>query len=494
MDSGGNLHIRIQTLDRYWRSSRSTSVWSSLLLKDPHSHFSELLKDIKVEMTRTASVPAATEDHSLLRRFHRLAMVNSRMRDDKGEVSAAGTEGNNKPKSQMPILKDILQYFPKMRVSNHHNAAIATSSSGSSSPPQTQPIKVAMFRSEKADTPSPKICKICLSTIEPDTKVDPKKLDCNPNPNFESTTNSTSININLCPLHPLTDFCHPCFQKWIYCELEKYHPIDSPKSRSHLHPRCPGGVVARCRSPLPYHVIQNLATPETFERYDGNLLEACLVGIPGLQRCLAGGSATAAAGNGAEEEEEEEEEDDDEEEESAGCGNMQEHLGSTDVPIMTCGECGGKTCVVCQTEMHFGATCYQAQKIAGGEEVDEADLTKTEWDVFEETILKDKEEEKNKTDAEEALKRQKLELEEKLKEQKQKDLERELSESWLKEYAKQCPGCASWIQKTQGCDHMVCHSKCQTQFCYACGVPYNQILRNGNHHHGVNCPHFRAYM
>jgi hypothetical protein len=278
-------------------------------------------------------------------------------------------------------------------------------------------------------------------------------------PNSNSTTSTDTP----CHLHNLTDFCHPCLQKWIDCEIEEYHPENS-KSQSHLQPHCPGGIISRCKFPLPYHIIQALSTPTTFAKYDENLLAACLASIPGMQRCLAKTTVgTVIAGN----------EDDDEEGEST-CGNMQEHIGGTDVPIMTCGKCGGKTCVVCQVEMQLGVACHGAEEIAEGCEVEK------EEDAGED----------NDKDEQEALKQ----LELKLQEQKQREKEIELSESWLKEHAKQCPGCASWIQKTEGCDHMSCHSKCRAEFCYACLVPYDRIRKYGNHYHGVNCPHYSAYM
>jgi len=36
---------------------------------------------------------------------------------------------------------------------------------------------------------------------------------------------------------------------------------------------------------------------------------------------------------------------------------------------------------------------------------------------------------------------------------------------------KQCPNCKFWVEKTEGCDHMVC--RCQFEFCYNCGGVYN---------------------
>jgi ariadne-1 len=36
---------------------------------------------------------------------------------------------------------------------------------------------------------------------------------------------------------------------------------------------------------------------------------------------------------------------------------------------------------------------------------------------------------------------------------------------------KQCPSCRFWVEKSSGCNHMVC--RCRYEFCYACGGKYN---------------------
>lgn len=36
---------------------------------------------------------------------------------------------------------------------------------------------------------------------------------------------------------------------------------------------------------------------------------------------------------------------------------------------------------------------------------------------------------------------------------------------------KQCPSCKFWVEKSSGCNHMVC--RCRYEFCYACGGKYN---------------------
>lgn len=43
---------------------------------------------------------------------------------------------------------------------------------------------------------------------------------------------------------------------------------------------------------------------------------------------------------------------------------------------------------------------------------------------------------------------------------------------WLSEHATPCPHCSSPVEKTVGCNHMIC-SKCQAHFCYLCGTRLN---------------------
>ena len=46
---------------------------------------------------------------------------------------------------------------------------------------------------------------------------------------------------------------------------------------------------------------------------------------------------------------------------------------------------------------------------------------------------------------------------------------------------KQCPSCKFWVEKSSGCNHMVC--RCRYEFCYACGGKYNacDCVRNARH-------------
>nr|XP_032808967.1 probable E3 ubiquitin-protein ligase RNF217 isoform X1 [Petromyzon marinus] len=46
--------------------------------------------------------------------------------------------------------------------------------------------------------------------------------------------------------------------------------------------------------------------------------------------------------------------------------------------------------------------------------------------------------------------------------------------------AQKCPRCKVHIQKTEGCNHMIC-SQCETNFCYRCGERYRELRFFGDH-------------
>lgn len=49
----------------------------------------------------------------------------------------------------------------------------------------------------------------------------------------------------------------------------------------------------------------------------------------------------------------------------------------------------------------------------------------------------------------------------------------------LRQTAQQCPACKLWIERSDGCNHMLC--SCGVAFCYACGEGYSQCsCRDGN--------------
>ncbi|EGW31588.1 uncharacterized protein SPAPADRAFT_141135 [Spathaspora passalidarum NRRL Y-27907] len=64
-----------------------------------------------------------------------------------------------------------------------------------------------------------------------------------------------------------------------------------------------------------------------------------------------------------------------------------------------------------------------------------------------------------------------------------------LFEAMLKEgnQARECPGCKTVIEKSEGCNRMKC-SECSTFFCFNCG---NQISRNYDHYSDTTSPCYR---
>jgi E3 ubiquitin-protein ligase RNF14 len=46
------------------------------------------------------------------------------------------------------------------------------------------------------------------------------------------------------------------------------------------------------------------------------------------------------------------------------------------------------------------------------------------------------------------------------------------AEKWVKLNAQNCPSCKAAIEKSMGCNHMIC-SRCHTHFCYLCGNTVN---------------------
>lgn len=62
---------------------------------------------------------------------------------------------------------------------------------------------------------------------------------------------------------------------------------------------------------------------------------------------------------------------------------------------------------------------------------------------------------------------------------------------------KRCPSCNTAIERTAGCDHMIC-TVCWHHFCWLCGAPYDGEQgirgRNGNAAHRKGCDHHRDHV
>lgn len=48
---------------------------------------------------------------------------------------------------------------------------------------------------------------------------------------------------------------------------------------------------------------------------------------------------------------------------------------------------------------------------------------------------------------------------------------------------KRCPACGHLVERTVGCNHMVC--RCGCDFCYACGTKYTSKQPSANNVHGT---------
>lgn len=132
--------------------------------------------------------------------------------------------------------------------------------------------------------------------------------------------------------------------------------------------------------------------------------------------------------------------------EGCGSGGFIEHEHS---PYMDCADCHKRTCLRCKLIYHPNQTCdaYRAW-LADATKGDEADRVRV----------------------------------------KRLKLAEDKSAKYLSKKAKTCPNdtCGANIQKTSGCDHMICRI-CRFQFCWVCLAAYMPILREGNHMHDKSC-------
>lgn len=66
-----------------------------------------------------------------------------------------------------------------------------------------------------------------------------------------------------------------------------------------------------------------------------------------------------------------------------------------------------------------------------------------------------------------------------------------VSLKYLKNFTKQCPTCNVNIEKNSGCDHMTC-TRCRTEFCWHCLVPFGQALTLYSCPHKTDCIYYQT--
>ncbi|CAF3981604.1 unnamed protein product [Rotaria magnacalcarata] len=117
-----------------------------------------------------------------------------------------------------------------------------------------------------------------------------------------------------------------------------------------------------------------------------------------------------------------------------GCGSGCQ-LVDGEGPMFTCLHCERKTCAHHRIKWHSGLTCAQ----------------------YDRKLINDSEEQQN--------------------------------QKWLRDNAKKCPACHSFIQKNDGCVHMTC-SHCKYEFCWVCFADFKPIQDYGNHNHVRHCIYY----
>ncbi|CAJ0642136.1 11449_t:CDS:2 [Entrophospora sp. SA101] len=199
-----------------------------------------------------------------------------------------------------------------------------------------------------------------------------KKKECiicvekRPPKSFVIISNNCNHNANI---------CDGCVSRYIESNLN---------DKGDIHIKCP---FAGCGVVLDNYEIKNLVNDNLYQRYDELALRKALQQMPDIRWCK-----------------------------NPKCKSAQSHVGSDAEPILTCRDCGTKSCFTHDSLWHEGLTCQQYDKI-----------------------------DKNKNKA---------------------------TQKYLAKHTKPCPKCGVRISKNEGCDHMTCKvPECKYEFCW---LPFNQ--------------------
>ncbi|CAJ0643217.1 197_t:CDS:2 [Entrophospora sp. SA101] len=193
-----------------------------------------------------------------------------------------------------------------------------------------------------------------------------------------------------------TNICDECVKKYIESNLN---------DKGDVNIKCP---FAGCHVILDSYEIKSLVKKDLYERYDKLALRKALQQMSDIRWCK-----------------------------NPKCGSAQSHIGSDSEPILTCGDCGTKSCFTHDSLWHEGLTCQQYDEV-----------------------------EKARNEA---------------------------THTYLEQHTKPCPKCGVRISKNEGCDHMTCKVlECKHEFCWLCLADYANIRDHGNHYHETGCSHYRA--